>query len=581
MIFNFYRVQHITLLCFIALSVQAAYAQNQASGFLYGAEREKIIRERQEIKPDIQLQATISEEINEEGIELNPKKLVNEEINCIKVSHIELIGDSAEQFQWVLDAANKLVDGTLDAPLNRCLGVQSINVLMHRMQNALIRKGFTLAQIVIGEQKHLIDDGKLVFTLFPGKIRRIKFTKNTHQRATKWNALPMTEGEIFNLREAEQSLENFKRLPTVEANILLYAASGEGSEPGQSDLIIEWQQKFPLRFSLSIDDAGSKTTGRYQGSVTVAYDHPFTLNDLFYISFNHNLESKQQYGTKAYVLHYSIPYQYWLLGLTQSQQNYYQTIAGINQSYIYSGRSQNTEIELSRMLYRDLLRKTTLSLSAWTKNSQNYIEDTELTSQRRRMAGWELGLAHREFIQAAQFNFDLKYRQGTGAGSSLAAPEEKFGEGSARPKVMTSNVQFNLPFRMANQQLNYNLSWRAQWNHTPLIVQDRFALGGRYTVRGFDGENQLIAERGWLIRNDLAWQLRQSQQQFYLGIDYGQVRGQSSLQLIGKHLAGAAFGLKGSWRGLSYDLFAGAPLSKPSGFKTANTVLGFSMNQSF
>ena len=38
-----------------------------------------------------------------------------------------------------------------------------------------------------------------------------------------------------------------------------------------------------------------------------------------------------------------------------------------------------------------------------------------------------------------------------------------------------------------------------------LDAQDRFAIGGRYTVRGYDGEASLSAERGWLLRNDLSW----------------------------------------------------------------------------
>ncbi len=41
----------------------------------------------------------------------------------------------------------------------------------------------------------------------------------------------------------------------------------------------------------------------------------------------------------------------------------------------------------------------------------------------------------------------------------------------------------------------------------PLITQDRFSIGGRYTVRGFDGETTLIGERGWLLRNDLGLSL--------------------------------------------------------------------------
>lgn len=100
-------------------------------------------------------------------------------------------------------------------------------------------------------------------------------------------------------------------------------------------------------------------------------------------------------------------------------------------------------------------------------------------------------------------------------------------------------------------------------------------------MRGFDGELSLSAERGWLIRNDIGWQLDASGTQAYLGIDYGSVGGPSADQLLGKRLAGSVVGLRGRIKGLSYDLFAGAPLSKPIGFRTARVTSGFNLNYSF
>ncbi len=37
----------------------------------------------------------------------------------------------------------------------------------------------------------------------------------------------------------------------------------------------------------------------------------------------------------------------------------------------------------------------------------------------------------------------------------------------------------------------------------PLTQQDKLSIGGRYTVRGFDGELSLSGEKGWLWRNEL------------------------------------------------------------------------------
>ena len=225
--------------------------------------------------------------------------------------------------------------------------------------------------------------------------------------------------------------------------------------------------------------------------------------------------------------------------------------------------------------------KTTLSLRGWTRSSRNFIDDTEVEVQRRRMAGWDVGLAHREFIGASTLDLNLGYRRGTGAMNALPAPEEAFGEGTSRPEIVTADAYLNMPIAVGAQRLRYSGAWRAQSNRTPLVPQDRFAIGGRYTVRGFDGENVLSAERGWLVRNDLGWALGQTGQELYLGVDYGEVGGPSSRTLAGIRLSGAVLGLRGGYKGLAYDVFAGKPISKPSGFQTSGSVAGFNVNWSF
>uniref|UniRef100_UPI00143086FE ShlB/FhaC/HecB family hemolysin secretion/activation protein n=1 Tax=Eikenella corrodens TaxID=539 RepID=UPI00143086FE len=104
-----------------------------------------------------------------------------------------------------------------------------------------------------------------------------------------------------------------------------------------------------------------------------------------------------------------------------------------------------------------------------------------------------------------------------------------------------------------------------------------------YTVRGFDGEATLSAERGWYWRNDLAWQYFPNHQ-VYLALDAGRVAGPSSKYLSGRELVGGGIGFKGQLHAggsLYYDLFVGAPLVKPQYLPTADTTFGFSLNYSF
>jgi hemolysin activation/secretion protein len=553
--------------------LQAATPIESASQeYLRQQERERLLRQQQEQAPDVRLQAPVPQETG---------RLPSDESPSFMIERIVLTGDTAEQFQWALAFADQTAEGESDPALQRSLGTRGINLVMRRIQNAIVGRGFVTTRVLAEAQD--LSTGTLQLTVIPGRIRTIRFAPESDTRATQWNAVPANPGDLLNLRDIEQALENFKRVPTVEADIQITPAEGDEALPGESDLVIAWRQRFPFRLTLSADDSGTKATGKYQGSTTLSGDHLLALNDLLYVNLNHDLGGGEpgEGGTKGYVAHYSLPFDYWLLGFTTSHNDYHQSVAGASQTYLYSGESENNNLKLSRLVYRDAVRKTTVSVGGWERSSKNFIEDTEVEVQRRRMAGWELGVNHREFIGTATLDFSLNYRRGTGALNAMPAPEELFDEGTSRPKIFTADAHLRKPFALGSQQFQYTANWRAQWNDTPLVPQDRFAIGGRYTVRGFDGENTLLADRGWLIRNDLGWMIGQSGQELYLGLDYGEVGGASSDYLVGKRLSGAVLGLRGGFMGGTYDLFIGEPLSHPDGFETADIVTGFMLSWSF
>lgn len=536
-------------------------------------ERERILRERHEAMPDarqLQSPAPTSSSFYPEH-----------ESPCFNISSIALVGDAAEQFQFALQ---EVLAGEHKAT-GRCLGAQGINVAMSHVQNAILMQGYVTTRVLAAPQD--IKSGHLILTLIPGRVRQIRFADDASPRGTKWNAIPVSPGDILNLRDIEQGLENLKRAPTAEADIQIEPAEGVNSKPGESDVVIRYKQDFPFRITLSLDDSGFDSTGRYQGGVTLSGDNLLTLNDLFYVNFNRDLGGGDSGsgGSRGNTVHYSIPYGYWLFGATASSYDYHQQVAGINQSYIYSGETENVEINASRLIYRNAINKTIVSVSAFLKKSTNYIDDTEIEVQRRRTAGWLLGFNQSWYLGRSLLDYNFIYRRGTGAFDALKAPEEDAGEGSARMEILAADVRYSLPFTFTApwgaQNLSYSANIRAQSNFTPLTPQDRFSIGNRYTVRGFDGELTLSADRGWFIRNDLNAFFGNSNQAVYVGLDYGEVDGQSSELLPGKHLAGGVLGLRGGYKGFSYDLFLGKPLEKPKGFETAKTAAGFNLNWTF
>ncbi|MET3065803.1 ShlB/FhaC/HecB family hemolysin secretion/activation protein [Atlantibacter hermannii] len=454
----------------------------------------------------------------------------------------------------------------------RCLGAQGINLLMSTLQNRLVDHGYITTRVLAPSQD--LKSGVLTLVIVPGYVRQVRLTPDSDRYIQLYSTFPPREGELLDLRDIEQGLENLQRLPTVKAHMEILP----GEQPGESDIEVSWKQEKMWRLGASLDDAGTKSTGRYQGGLTLSLDNPFSLSDLLYVSASHDLDQGGGKGSKNYTGHYSVPFGYWMFSVTGNDYDYHQTVAGINEDYRYSGESQNLNLQLSRILHRSGTQKTSFTYDVLVRQTRNYIDDTEIDVQRRQTSAWRIGLQHRHYINQATLDAGVSYQRGTRWFGAAPAPEEYFDEATALSKILQFNAQLNVPFAIGSQNFRYNAQYQQQLSNTPLTPQDQFAIGNRWTVRGFDGERTLNASRGWYLRNDIAWSTPLPSQEFYLGADYGEVSGYGTDYLVGTHLAGGVAGLRGYAFHTGYDLFAGTPFSKPDGFKTSNLTLGFSLN---
>ncbi|WP_380181720.1 ShlB/FhaC/HecB family hemolysin secretion/activation protein [Kalamiella sp. sgz302252] len=494
---------------------------------------------------------------------------------CFVINRVSLSGQQALP-HWVP------LQRLASQAVGHCLGVQGINQLMSLLQNRLINHGWVTTRVLAPPQD--LRQGELRLLIVPGKIRNVILSSASSRYVSLYPTMPAHNGELLDLRDIEQGLENLQRLPTVEAKMALQP----GDKPGESDIVIERTQHRFWRLGAWLDDSGTESTGRYQSGIMLALDNPTSMSDLFYLTASRDLGFAGRKSSKSLAGHYSVPLGWWLFGVTASDYDYHQTVAGYSRDFLYAGDSRSLDLQISRVLHRNATSKTTATYDVLVKESRNFINDTEVVSQQRRTSAWRLGLAHRHYIGAATLDAGVSYQRGTRWFGALPAWEESFDDATyatALAKILTWQAGLNAPFSLGNQHLSYNIQYRRQMSNTPLTPQDEFAIGNRWTVRGFDGERTLSASRGWTVQNTLAWQTPLPAQELYLGADYGEVAGNSTTQggLRGQHLAGGVAGLRGAITpaNLSYDLFAGIPLAKPAGFKTDPVTFGFSLNWNY
>lgn len=445
---------------------------------------------------------------------------------------------------------------------------------MHRLSALLIEKGYSTTRVLVGSQD--LSSGKLELQLIPGVISDIRFA-DPATYGTWRNAFPTRPGDLLNLRAIEQGLEQLKRVPNQDATMQIVP----GPATGESDIVITVKRTKPWSVSVGADDAGLKSTGRYEANTNLALYNPLGLSDVFSIGYSHDIDGHDsKYGTHGANATYSIPWGNWTFSLSGSQYDYHQNIAGAFATIQSAGLSKTWDAKAEYMFYRNQVQKNQLEFQVGKYYAQSFIDGTSLDVQHRDNTFAEIGWEHKHFFGPAQLDSTLAYRWGV---SWLGAQPDLAGVANGGPtfyyQMETLDATLAIPFTIAGIPLRYTATIRAQNSPNVLYPTDDFTIGGRYTVRGFDGNTILAAEKGAFMRNDLEMPIPSLGQAVYVGIDGGEVFGPSAHELIGRRLAGAVIGLRGGFlKHVSYDAFIGAPLYKPAGFPGHGPVLGFSVN---
>jgi hemolysin activation/secretion protein len=500
---------------------------------------------------------------------LQPKVTIKEETTLpveeisFLIHTLELTGKKVDEFSWLQEMLHPYQE--------QKIGKEGLNLIVKRLTNALIARGYITTRIVIPKQD--LSSGTLKLVLVPGIIHSIHFT-NPSTRANWYTAFPTRPGNILNLRDLEQGLEQIKKVPSQDADMKI----APGDKPGESDVNITIKSSNPFRMTLSLDDSGTNATGKMQASTSFSFDNLLGINDLFYVSLNKDAQQEEnQYGTRGNSYQFSAPYGYWTFTLSGSSYDYHQTIQGINQTFLSSGKSDSTEFDMQRLIHRDQQSKTSLQFGIIKKHSQSYIADTEIESQRKNVTADEIGIIHRQYYGKTVFDVQLNHRWGVPWFNAQTDPEDTDPDTpTTRYKLWTLNTTVTKPVKIGNVEGKYSFTFSGQYTNDLLYTADYFSIGNRYTVRGFDGEQTLLAEKGFYIRNEWSMPVAQGKEA-YVGLDYGQVSGPGTQWLLGNKLAGAALGIRGQEGRMYYDIFTSWPLYKPEGYQTSPCALGFQL----
>lgn len=458
--------------------------------------------------------------------------------------------------------------------------VSDITNIRNAFQRKLLDKGFVTSQVYIPEQN--LNAGTLQFMVMPGRVEDIRYSDSSDHGPWR-TAFPVRPGDILNIRDVEQGLEQMKRVSSQSVTMKLLP----GTSVGTSIIELSIKQDKPVHGSISFDNSGLESTGVYQGSFTSSFDQVFRANDTFTMSLSGDLSGSGSIkGTRAASLNYVIPHGKDTFSLSFSKSRYHQTIQSNPYDFTYSGKSITMKAKWNHVWSRTQREKRAFDISISTRHNHRFINDMEIPVQALRTTSMEFGVSNRKYIGNATLYSRLGFQWGIGALG--AQPEHKasvaMGGPTSRYHMWLVDVDYRKPFVMGHRPASFTSSFHGQWvqGGKRLYSVDTINIGNRYSIYGFDGEYTLMGDSGWYVRNEVSSVIPRLNTEVYLGLDVGAVYGKSTEALVGKTIAGTAIGIRGNYAsGLLFDAFVSTPVYKPQGYHTKKFYSGFTVGYRF
>lgn len=458
--------------------------------------------------------------------------------------------------------------------------VSDITNIRNAFQRKLLDKGYVTSQVYIPEQN--LNAGTLQFMVIPGRVEDIRYSDSSAHGPWR-TAFPVRPGDILNIRDVEQGLEQMKRVSSQSVTMQLLP----GTSVGTSIIELSIKQDKPVHGSISFDNSGLESTGVYQGSFTSSFDQVFRANDTFTMSLSGDLSGSGSIkGTRAASLNYVIPHGKDTFSVSFSKSRYHQTIPSNPYDFTYSGKSTTMKAKWNHVWSRTQREKRAFDISISTRHNHRFINDVEIPVQALRTTSMEFGVSNRKYIGNATLYSRLGFQWGIGALG--AQPEHKasvaMGGPTSRYHMWLVDVDYRKPFIMGHRPASFTSSFHGQWvqGGKRLYSVDTINIGNRYSIYGFDGEYTLMGDSGWYVRNEVSSVIPRLNTEVYLGLDVGAVYGKSTESLVGKTIAGTAVGVRGNYAsGLLFDAFVSTPLYKPQGYHTEKFYSGFTVGYRF
>ncbi|SCB52327.1 ShlB/FhaC/HecB family hemolysin secretion/activation protein [Rhizobium lusitanum] len=476
---------------------------------------------------------------------------------CFAITRIEVEG--------VRQISAAAIDKVTAPYANRCVGVGEINGLLRDLTHLYLDKGFVSSRVYVPAQD-IAKTKVLRLVAVEGTLSDIYINgKPASGSGVLATAFPGMKGEITNLRDIEQGLDQINRLSSNNAKTAMLP----GKTDGTSILNVENKPEHPWHLSFGNSNLGQEQTGYSKSSASVGYDNLFGINDQWNFAYEH---SGPDYPwrddgvgkSNSYSGNVSVPYGYWTFSANGSWYEYDSSVPGNFGPLQTSGDSKQLGVGADRVIFRDKDSITTLNSGLTYKETNNFLLGNKIEVGSRKYTVGDLGISHSRRMLGGLWVFDLSYSQGLNLFDAVAPGDVGAGDADPRFSKFTGTITMTRPFELASQRFEVNSIVTGQYSPDNLFGAEQFSLGGYSTVRG-TRETMLYGNNGFFVRNDLVWrtqpfagnaELAKMFGEFrpYVGLDYGRIASQARYRIDGGDMFGWTVGAKFAGGNVNFDI---------------------------
>lgn len=438
-----------------------------------------------------------------------------EEARCFTIQRIDIQGADA------LAPAQK---AELVQPyLGQCLGVAQLNELLGGVTDRYLQLGLVTSRVYLPQQD--LSTGILTLQVVEGRLEGIRPADDSGLSPREVNmAFPGHVGELLDLREVEQLVDQLNRLPSNGAQMEL----APGEAVGGSTVLVRNSAQKPWRASLSRNNGGQRSTGQQQWGAGLDWDSPLGLADQLVLRGSHDAVSDHHRGSKSTTAYYSVPWGWWNFNYSYSQSEYGSQAYGNGFAFKQNGDSQNHQFRAERVIHRDSVSKTSINGGLAYLRSNNYLSGNRLEVSSNRISEAQFGINHGRRIGNAFVNLDLGMQHGIGAFDAQSRKIEQHSDPNDRYRKYTATMSYLQGFDLWGETFSFTSLANGQRSEDVLFSPQRMSLSGQSSMRGTRDQN-LSGDSGGYWRNDLRWTrpvnlawLRPAFDEYGIGLGYDQ-----------------------------------------------------------